>query len=299
MKPFRILKNNIKDAFKSVFRNFSLSIASISCISITLALVAVAMLLTVNVEKFTSDIEKDVTIVVSIERETTEEEIQNLKAQIEEFENIDTIKFISNEEIKKSMSKESDELANILGQYNNETNPLLNEYEVKVKDVETIGKTAKKIKELEHVYSVKYGEGMVEQLVKIFNIVKKVMYTIVIALGVVTLFLISNTIKITINNRQRQIEIERLVGASNSYIKRPYFFEGIILGFLGSLLPILISCWGYIFLYEKLDGVLFTSVITLVNPDKVLLMISIALMIIGTVVGAFASYHAVRRYLKI
>ena len=65
------------------------------------------------------------------------------------------------------------------------------------------------------------------------------------------------------------------------------------------MLPILISCWGYIFLYDKLDGVLFTSVITLVNPDKILLMISLALMIIGTIVGAFASYHAVRRYLKI
>ena len=173
MKVFRILGNNIKDAFKSVFRNFSLSLASISCISITLTLVAISMLLTVNVEKFTDDIEKDVTIVVSIEKETTEEEIKALRTKIEELDNIDTVKYTSNEEIKNSMAKESDELANILGQYNNETNPLLNEYEVKVKDVETIGKVAKKIKTLDHVYSVKYGEGMVEELVKIFADMKK------------------------------------------------------------------------------------------------------------------------------
>ena len=299
MKALRILKNNIKDAFKSVFRNFSLSLASISCITITLILVAVAVLLTYNVNKFTDDIEKDVTIVVSIERETTDEEIDALKTKIEELDNIDTIKFTSKDAIKDNMAKESDELANILAQYNSETNPLLNEYEVKVKDVDSIGKVAKKIKEFDHVHSVKYGEGMVEELVKIFNIVKKVMYIIVGALVVVTAFLISNTIKITINNRQRQIEIERLVGASNAYIKRPYFFEGIILGFLGSLVPVFVSCWGYIFLYDKLGGVFFTSVITLVNPDKILLNVSVLLMIIGTIVGAFASYRAVRRYLKI
>ena len=104
---------------------------------------------------------------------------------------------------------------------------------------------------------------------------------------------------VTINNRKRQIEIERLVGASNAYIKRPYFIEGIILGFLGSLVPVFVSCWGYIFLYEKLDGVLFTSVITLVNPDKILYPVFSILLALGTLVGAFASYHAVRRYLKI
>ena len=299
MRALRILKTNVKDAFKSVFRNFSLSLASISCITITLILVAVAVLLTLNVNKFTSDIEKDVTIVVSIEKDADEEDIKELKAQIEALENIDKIEFTSKEKIKTSMSQESDELASILSQYDEETNPLLNEYEVKVVDVEGIGKVANKIKDFDHVHSVKYGEGMVEELVKIFNIVKKIMYIIVAGLIVVTAFLISNTIKITINNRQRQIEIERLVGASNSYIKRPYFFEGIILGFLGSLIPVFACCWGYIYLFEKLDGVLFTSVITLVNPDKILLNVSLLLVIIGTLVGALASYRAVRRYLKI
>ena len=91
----------------------------------------------------------------------------------------------------------------------------------------------------------------------------------------------------------------RLVGASNSYIKLPFFFEGIILGFLGSILPILISCYGYIILYDKLGGILFTEVISLVSPEKILLNLSIILVSIGVLVGAFGSYKAVRRYLKI
>ena len=197
------------------------------------------------------------------------------------------------------MANDSDGLGTILGEYNETNNPLLDEFLVKVNDTEKIGKSADEIEKIEKVNSVKYGEGMVEQLVKIFDVVKKITISVVIGLIVVTAFLISNTIKITINNRKRQIEIMRLVGASNSYIKLPFFFEGIILGFLGSLLPILLTCYGYIFLYQKLNGILFTEVITLVNPDKILLLLSLILVSIGVVVGALGSYRAVRRYLKV
>ena len=299
MKNFRILGTNISDAFKSVFRNFSLSLASISCITITLLLVSIAFLLSMNVNKFTDDIEKDVTIVVTIEKDSVEEDITNLKTKINSLDNIDSVTFVSNEQIKEEMQKESEGLEAILTQYDADTNPLLNEYFVKVKDVEQIGKTASQIKEFDHVYTVKYGEGMVEELVKIFDNIKRIMYFIVAGLLVVTTFLIGNTIKITINNRRRQIEIERLVGASNAYIKRPYFFEGIILGFLGSLIPILVTCFGYIFLYEQMGGIFFTEVITLINPDKILLDLSLTLILIGIVVGALSSSISVRRYLKI
>ena len=299
MKAFRILINNIGDGFKSVFRNFSLSLSSISCITITLILVAVSIILSENVNKFTDDIEKDVTIVVYIEKGTTDEQIEEIKTKIEQLSNIDTITFMSKEEIRKDMADDSEGIGNILGEYDEATNPLLDEYLVKVKNTEKIGDTAKEIKAMENINNVKYGEGMVEQLVKIFDVVKKVTFIIVIGLVVVTAFLISNTIKITINNRKRQIEIMRLVGASNSYIKLPFFFEGVILGFLGSIIPIFLACYGYIFLYQKLNGILFTEVINLVNPDNVLYHLSIILILIGVVVGAFGSYLSVRRHLKI
>lgn len=299
MSKLRILKRNIEDAFKSVFRNFSLSLASISCITITLILVAVAMLLSFNVNNFTSDIEKDVTIVITLDKGLDDDEVKDIQGSITKLPNIESVTFLSKEKIREEMSNDSDGLGSILSQYDEESNPLLNEFLVKVLDVEQIGKTANSIKEIEGVYTVKYGEGMVEELVHIFDIVKKIMYTVVAGLVIVTAFLIGNTIKITINNRKRQIEIMRLVGASNTYIKLPFFFEGIILGFLGSLLPILISCYGYIYLYDRLGGVFFTQVITLINPDKVLLNISLVLMGIGIVVGALGSYRAVRRHLKI
>lgn len=299
MKYLRILNNNLKDSIKSVFRNFSLSVASISCITITLILVAVAILLSENVNKFTDDIEKDVTIVVYIKKDATEEDRNALDTKINLLSNIESVTFMSKEEIRKDMSKDSEGLGTILSEYDENTNPLLDEYLVKVKDTEKIGITAKQIKDLSGVSQVKYGEGMVEELVKIFDTVKKIMVVIVIGLIIVTAFLISNTIKITINNRKRQIEIMRLVGASNSYIKMPFFFEGIILGFIGSIIPVLFSLYGYVYLYDKMNGILFTEVISLINPNQVMTHLIITLILIGVIVGAIGSSRAVRRYLKI
>lgn len=299
MKYIRILNNNLKDSVKSVFRNFSLSVASISCITITLILVAVAILLSENVNKFTDDIEKDVTIVVYIKKDATEEDRKALDTKINLLSNIESVTFMSKEAIRKDMSKDSEGLGTILSEYDENTNPLLDEYLVKVKNTEKIGTTAKQIKDLSGVSQVKYGEGMVEELVKIFNTVKKIMVVIVIGLVIVTAFLISNTIKITINNRKRQIEIMRLVGASNSYIKMPFFFEGIILGFIGSIIPVLFSLYGYVYLYDKMNGILFTEVISLINPNQVMTHLIITLILIGVIVGAIGSSRAVRRYLKI
>lgn len=299
MKYLRILNNNLKDSIKSVFRNFSLSVASISCITITLILVAVAILLSENVNKFTDDIEKDVTIVVYIKKDATLEDREALDTKINLLSNIESVTFMSKEAIRKDMSKDSEGLGTILSEYDENTNPLLDEYLVKVKDTEKIGTTAKQIKDLSGVSQVKYGEGMVEELVKIFDTVKKIMVVIVIGLIIVTAFLISNTIKITINNRKRQIEIMRLVGASNSYIKMPFFFEGIILGFIGSIIPVLFSLYGYVYLYDKMNGILFTEVISLINPNQVMTHLIITLILIGVIVGAIGSSRAVRRYLKI
>ena len=111
--------------------------------------------------------------------------------------------------------------------------------------------------------------------------------------------LISNTIKITIQSRRREIEIRRLVGASNMFIKQPFFFEGIIIGFIGSILPIAACCYGYAYLYDRMGGKVFTNIIKLVRPSEILYTIIFALMIIGVIVGAFGSYRAVRKYLKV
>lgn len=299
MKPFRILKSNFIESFKGVFRNFSLSIASIICITITLIIVGFSIFITYNVNNFTAEIERDMTIVVFLERKTSDEEIDNIRETIESIENVRNIEFSSKEDVRKSMQEESEVLNTILSEYNEETNPLQDSFLIKVDDINEIGNTASEIERIDKVSLVEYGEGSVEELVKIFEIVKKTTYIAVIALVIVTAFLISNTIKITIQSRKREIEIRRLVGASNSFIRQPFFFEGIIIGFLGSIIPVAVCCFGYSYLYDKLGGKLFTEIIKLIEPKSIIYIVMIALVIIGVVVGAFGSFRAVRKYLKV
>jgi len=299
MKVIRILGRGIADSFKGVFRNFSLSMASISCITITLILVGFSIIMSYNVNSFTKSIEKDLTIVVFVDREATNAETDNVGKKINTLSNIDKVEFVSKEETKRAMVKESEVFKSIMNQYDEKTNPLQDSFLVKVKEIDGIGETAKKIENIEKVNLVKYGEGSVEELVKIFDMVKKVSYISVVALILVTAFLIGNTIKITIQSRSKEIEIMRLVGASNAFIKQPFFFEGIFLGILGSIIPIVSLSYGYNYLYDKLGGQLFTAIIKLTTPDMLLYNTSLIILGVGVVVGAFGSFSAVRKYLKI
>ena len=301
MKAFRILGRNIRDSFKSVFRNFSLSLASISCITITLIVVAVAIILSINVTNFTKIVERDVTIVAFHDVDITEEEKEDVYDQIITLDNIEinNVEFIDKMDISKDMMASSDVFDSIMGEWTREESPIQDTYQIKVTDINLINKTAEEIKDIENVDVVKYGEGMVEQLVSVFDVIRKGTYIVVIALILVTAFLIANTIKITIMSRKREIEIMRLVGASNINIKIPFIFEGLILGMLGAVIPIVITLYGYTALYDHFGGQLFTNFIQLVKPTPFIYYTSLALLLIGMIVGMIGSSRAVRKYLKI
>lgn len=299
MKALRILSRNIRDAFYSVFRNFSLSLASISCITITLLVVTISIILTYNVNNFSSLVEKDITIVTFLNVDIDEEGRNNVRKEIEKLPNIESIEYQDKVDITKDMMKSSETFKNIMGSWSNEENPIQSTYLVKVKDIEKIANTAKKIKKIDGVDTLKYGEGMVEQMVSVFDIIKKISLGIVVALIVVTAFLISNTIKITIDSRKREIDIMRLVGASNLNIKIPFIFEGLFLGIMGAIIPIIVTIYGYVSLYEKFNGQVFSPFIKLIKPEPFVYKISLVLLAIGILVGMFGSWKAVRKHLKI
>lgn len=299
MKPIRILLRSISSAFKSVVRNLSLSIASISCIVITLIIVAFAILLSSNVNNFTKDIEDDLTIVAFVKKDATEENIDELKKNIDAVPNIKNIEYRSREKIKEDMQKEDPTYDRLMGEWEEGENPLKPAFVITVENIESIGETANTLENMEHMDMVRYGKGMVESLVDIFDIIKKVTYVAVIALIFVTAFLISNTIKITIYSRKNEIDIMRLVGTSNAVIKLPFLFEGFFLGLIGSIIPVICTIYGYVFFYEKMGGIMFTEIISLISPYNFVFKVSLVLVAIGAVVGMYGSYKAVRKYLKI
>ena len=299
MRIFRILGRSVKDAFKSIFRNFSLSIASISCITITLIIVAIALVGTFNINSITKDIEGVLEIVTFVDSNATEDDINTIRTSIESIKYVDkdAIKYNSKDDLKNQMSDQDPEMKKIFD--NLDENPLSSSFIITVTNPNKISDVANKIKEIDKITEVKYGESLVNKLLHTFNIIRNACVIAVIALIVVTAFLIGNTIKITIFSRRQEIGIMRLVGTSNLVIKLPYLVEGFVIGIIGSVIPVLLTIYGYGMIYEYVGGTLFTNLIVLVKPGAIVYQSSLVLLIVGGLVGMFGSVSAVRRYLKV
>ena len=250
MKSIRTLQRYFRDAFKSVIRNFSLSLASISCITITLIVVATSILLSYNVENFAESIRKDVTMVVFVDKTAKEEDLKQIKHEIQKIDNVDKITFKSKAETAEETKSKIEAVAPLVDMWTDETNPLLDSYMIKVKDVAIIKDTVAQIQKIDKINSISYGEEVVDQLVTVFKAIEKVCIGAVVALIIVTAFLITNTIKLAIYSRKTEIEIMRLVGASNIAIKVPFIIEGLFIGILGAVIPIILTIYGYTTLYN-------------------------------------------------
>lgn len=299
MKLFRMFGRSIRDAFKSVFRNFSLSLASISCISITLIIVAIALLTSLNVDNFAKMIKEDVTVVVFVNREVKSDKINVIRAKLDQIDNISSIEYKSKTDVKNEMQLSSETLESVMKDWDDSSNPLKDTFQVKVNDIEQIEDTATKIKQIEGIDSVNYGETMINKFLSAFKILEKGTILAVILLIIVTVFLIINTIKLTIFSRKREISIMRLVGASNFSIKMPFVIEGMVLGVIGSIIPILVVIYGYYAIYKHFGGQIFSPLIKLITPEPFIYFISLVVLVIGVVVGMIGSYQAVRKYLKV
>lgn len=297
MKIIRIFVRNVRDAFRSVVRNFSLSLAAITCITITLILVALSMVITANVNNFTKTLEEELSIVVYLNEDVSAEMENEIYSNISGLEGVEKATLKTKEEWKKEIQSYSSELNATLSYL--EDNPLLDSVIVKVKDINSISYVASIIRNYDGVKSALYGEETVDKMIAIFDIVKKATLVVVLALILVTAFLISNTIKLTIFSRKSEIEIMRLVGTSNFVIKQPFIIEGFFLGLIGSAIPIIVTIYGYILFYDHFDGYLFSHLIELIKPMNLVWYISGVLAILGGIVGMFGSGRAVRKYLKI
>ena len=297
MKIIRIFVRNVRDAFRSVVRNFSLSLAAITCITITLILVALSMVITANVNNFTKTLEEELSIVVYSNEDVSAEMENAIYSNISGLEGVEKATLKTKEEWKKEIQSYSSELDATLSYL--EDNPLLDSVIVKVKDINSISYVASIIRNYDGVKSALYGEETVDKMIAIFDIVKKATLVVVLALILVTAFLISNTIKLTIFSRKSEIEIMRLVGTSNFVIKQPFIIEGFFLGLIGSAIPIIVTIYGYILFYDHFDGYLFSHLIELIKPMNLVWYISGVLAILGGIVGMFGSANSVRKYLKI
>lgn len=302
MKGLRIIYRSIASGGKSIFRNFSLSIASITCTMITLILVAIGILLSYNTQVIAKNIEDELTMVVFLEKGTEDADILKTQDALMAIDNVNTVNLKSRKEAQEDCIKAGGDMAKMCEIYGEAA--LQDSFIVKVYDVEDMMETATTIRNLDHTGELTYGEKTVSELIKVFKVVQNATIILVVALVLITTFLIGNTIKITIFSRRNEIEIMRLVGTGNTVIRLPFLFEGLFLGAIGAIVPILVTIFGYNFAYESfgassVSATNMLKVVKLAEPSSIVYTTCLALLLIGAVVGMFGSYRAVRKFLKI
>ena len=295
---FRTFFRHVRESFKSIGRNGWMTFASVSAVTVTLSLVGVFVVIMMNLNNFASGIENNVEVRVHIDRTATEAQRNELEGKLKALEEVDTITFSPKEE-------ELDKLIENMGDQGSafelfeQDNPLNDVFVIKTHRPEEVVNVAEKAEKMNSVEIVKYGQGFVEKMFNIVDASRNVGIILIIALLFTAMFLISNTIKITIFARRREIEIMRLVGATNGFIRWPFFLEGLWLGILGSVVPIGLIAIGYKFLYENFSKTLTIDYMELLPYNPFIFQVSMLIILFGAIIGVWGSLMSVRKFLKI
>ena len=253
----RTFGRHVRESLKSIRRNSWMTFASVSAVTVTLLLVGVFIVIMMNLNELADSIENDVEIKVVADPAADAKAIKELEQKVRSTVGILEVVYSSrDQELDKMIKSFGDELS-----LYKQSNPLGDALYVKAKDPQKTATIAKKIDTYDYTYEVIYGEEKVEKLFNVLNTSRNIGLVLILALLFTAMFLISNTIRITIVARRKEIEIMKLVGATNNFVRIPFVLEGIWLGVLGALAPMVIISLSYYKLYEhwepKLQGELF------------------------------------------
>ena len=292
------LPKHFKTSLVNLWRNGAMTFSSIFAVTITLLLIGVISVLALNVQDISANIEEGVRIYVKLERSIDENAENEVGKQIKQLKGVASATYFSkDEELSKLIDKQGED-GNELFEYYSDDNPLGAAYEVEAKDPTKLASLAKKIKDIPNVNSVNYGGDSTQSMVSTLNTIQTSGTVFIVGLVIVALFMISNTIKITITARSTEISIMRMVGASNWYIRIPFMLEGMLIGLFGAIIPIFVLVYGYGALYNYTGGSLMSSMLVLKAPMPFIRDFSFILAGLGAGVGLIGSFVSIRRFLK-
>ena len=290
------LPKHLKTAFQNIWRNGVMSISSIFAVTITLLLIGVIGVLALNVQDMSSSIEEGVRIYVKLERDIDSATEQAIGDEIKSIKGVEKVTFFTkDQELDKLIDKQGEDGGRLFESYRND-NPLGAAYEVEAKDASKLANISDKISGIAGVNTVNYGGESTQDMVKTLQTIRTGGTIFVVALAVVALFMIANTIKITITARQTEISIMRMVGASNWYIRIPFMLEGML---IGAIIPVIVLVFGYGMIYDYVGGMFMSAMLSLKEPMPFIRDFSLVLVGLGAGVGLFGSFVSIRRFLKI
>ena len=294
----RTLRRHFSEGIKNIFRNGWMSVASIGAVTMTLLLVGVFLALILNLNQIAKNIEDDVEIKVLIDRSADDVDIQTLGAQIEKIPTVQSIRFASNDEELKSLVTSMGEAGEAWLLFEQE-NPLNHVYVVQSEKTDDVENIAETVEAFNNVQEVNYGQDYVDRLFSFNKYARYVGLALIIGLVLTAIFLISNTIKLTIMARSTEIGIMKLVGATNNFIRWPFLIEGMYLGAFGAIVPIIIIVFGYYYLDIYMSSRVTFSFMELLPFNPFAWQLALIIIGIGIFIGMWGSVMIIRKFLKV
>jgi len=290
-------KHFLADAVKSLKRNRTISTAAIATVATTLFILGVFFLAILNANKGILQLQSKVEAQIFLNDNITIEEQKQIESKLNSIEGVADVTYESKaealEKVKESFGEENRALVEGL----EKANPFPSSYIVKVTKPEMVSKIKEAVKDMAGIYEIRDAGKLIDKITSITRTIKIVGGALFVILLGVCLFLIGNTIKLTVYSRRREIGIMKFIGATDWFIRWPFVFEGMIIGLIGAIVAIVLLYYGYNYAYTKLPmEVIF---IKLISPSYVLTYVSWEFILLGMFIGSLGSIWAIRKFLAV
>ena len=285
----------IKEGFKNIWTNRMMSLASVIVLVSCLIITGAASLISINVTALISKIGDDDQITVYLDYDLDDLRSIKLGSQLNKIKNIDSYSFFS---LDDAIKQYKEVLGSIYESMQDDGNPFGNAYKVKLKDLSQYKKTVDEIKRVEGVSSVSDRSDIAGKLTKLNYCVTIVGSWVVLVLALVTLFIISNTIKMTMYSRRYEISIMKSVGATNSFIRVPFIIEAMVIGLVSGLAAASVICSVYMPVRTAAAGIIGFIGDSTFTVEQIILPTFIAMSVTGILIGLIGGFISIARYLK-
>ena len=286
----------IQEVFRSLRRNNWMSFASIGTVAVSLFVLGVFLLLVLNMNRMASALESQVQISVYLEDELSADDRRDIASDIEALQGIESIRYISKDEAKARLEDRLGDQKYLLDALGDK-NPLPDSFEVVVKSPDLVETAAKAIDRMDGVQEAKYGQDVIEHLFAITRLIRIFGLVLMVLLAGATLFIISNTIRLTVFARRKEIAIMKYVGATDWFIRWPFLMEGMVLGFVGGIIAAIALRSFYAAMAAKSTDTL--TFFPLMPQYPSMNYITVALLLAGMAIGALGSALSLKRFLKV
>ena len=285
----------IKEGFKSIFTHGFMSFASVTIIIACLVIMGSFTLLSVNIDEAIVDLEQENEVVCFVEETLSDEDSLAIQPAIESIDNVATIRYTSREEAFADFAQDYDE-----GLFEDvDATALRHRYVVTLKDITMMAQTKAALESVDGIAEVNAHLEIANAFIAIRNVVSLVSLIIVTILAIVSVFIMSNTIKLATFGRREEIGIMKMVGATNAFIRLPFIIEGLILGLLGAIVAFFIE-WGiYNLVSQKVMTGIVGALVDIIPFTTLMFPVMGIFLCVGVVVGTFGGVVAIRNYLKV